>query len=217
MALPLHALQMIAPYLSGKVLSLGYPDLEVTGDDIQRLFGFRPEKYSTTAHKWHGSKEPFPDTEEVFGRLEVNLTVVDFTKDRGMEKIADLNHPQDLGQFDLVIDPGTLEHCFNIGQAFLNVASAVNVGGVVFHLNPMNMLNHGFYNINPTLMHDFYVQNGWQVVSLSVVPNKPARPDPVKRFTMIQEHLVRTLAKRLNDDHIKFPVQTKYLKKMEMK
>src|SRR5688572_13688298 len=129
MALPLHALKVLAPYLKGaEVLSLGYPDLTVRSEDIERVFGFKPTKV-TNANEWHGLKDKLPETLEFFEAMGARLSIVDFTVDRGMEKVANLNEPHDLGKFDLVIDPGTLEHCFNIGQAMLNTASAVKLGG----------------------------------------------------------------------------------------
>ena len=150
MALNLSALKFLKPHFKGDVLSLGYPDLLVSPESIQEMFGYMPSKF-TDANKWHGFKDPLPDTEELFDHLGAKLTVVDFTKDRGMETIADLNYPQEFGKFDLVIDPGTLEHCFNIAQAFVNAAASVKVGGRIFHLSPMTMINHGFYNLCPTL------------------------------------------------------------------
>lgn len=212
----MHALKLIAPYLRGEVLSLGYPDLEVSIKDIESLFGFTPEK-TTDANEWHGKKDPFPETLEVFEKLGVKLTVVDFTADRGMETIKDLNLPQELGRFDLVIDPGTIEHCFNIGQALLNAANAVKVGGRILHLNPMTMLNHGFYNLNPTLFHDFYGQNGWGVSDLTVMLANTPTPHLTKRFMMYPEYLIRTFAMRVNDEPLKMPVQEKYLQKMRAK
>src|SRR3990167_9695948 len=127
MALPFHALKKLEPYMRGaKILSLGYPDLMASKEEIESLFGYKPTKF-TEAHKWHKTKEPMPESLELFEAIGAKLTIVDFTQERGMEKVADLNHPHDLGKFDLVIDPGTLEHCFNIGQAFLNAANAVKV------------------------------------------------------------------------------------------
>lgn len=215
MALPLQALKMLAPYLRGaNVLSLGYPDILVPADHIQALFGYTPEKFADdAARKWHQQKFPLPQTEELFERLESTLTVVDFTADRGMEKIADLNEPHDLGKFDLVIDPGTLEHCFNIGQAFLNAANAVKVGGRIFHLSPLNMMNHGFFNLNPTLFHDFYEQNGWEA-EISLVPQPVGSMDPTARFAVNAEYLVRCLAQRRTEAAIIFPIQSKYLNKL---
>ena len=213
MALPLHALKKLAPLLKGEVLSLGYPDLDATAAQIEELFGYKPTKF-TKAHEWHGRKEPLPDTEELFEHLGVKLTVVDFTQDRGMEKIADLNHPHDLGKFDLVIDPGTLEHCFSIGQAILNAANAVKAGGYIFHISPMSMMNHGFYNLCPTVYHDFYAQNHWRIEELKAMP-RLLPIDSVNRFFISTEYVIRCLAQRMEEEPLTMPIQTKYLKKME--
>lgn len=217
MALPTHALRRLEPYLRGaEVLSLGYPDLMATSAEIEELFGYKPTKF-TKAHEWHGGQEPFPESLELFERVGAKVTIVDFTADRGLEKIADLNHPQDLGEFDVVIDPGTLEHCFNIGQAFINAASAVKQGGVICHLSPMTMLNHGFYNLCPTLFYDFYTQNGWEIRELKILPSHNPTISTTGRFDLHVEHLIRVLAVRTNNSHLSYPVQTKYLKKMGAK
>jgi hypothetical protein len=212
MALPIHALNVLKPYLAGDVLSLGYPDIDATSADMERVFGYKPTKF-TTANEWHGVKDKFPDSEELFQHLGVNLTVVDYTQDRGIEKIADLNEPHDLGKFDLVIDPGTLEHCFNIGQAVMNAANAVKVGGHIFHISPMTMMNHGFYNLCPTFFYDFYAQNGWVLDGLAVLPNSQMNVKVTDRFFTQTEFVLRCLARRKIDGVLKFPIQTKYLKR----
>ena len=217
MALPYHALKRLEPYMRGaKILSLGYPDLMASVGEIEQLFHYTPTKF-TEAHKWHKTKDPMPESMEMFWHIGAEITIVDFTSEHGVEKIADLNHPQELGQFDLVIDPGTLEHCFNIGQAFINAANAVKVGGVIFHLSPMTMLNHGFYNLNPTLFNDFYFQNGWEVRELKILPSSYPILHSTKRFDMHTEYLMRVLVERTNGAELRFPVQTKYLKKMAAK
>jgi hypothetical protein len=210
-ALPLHALTKLKPLLKGEVLSLGYPDINATSAEVEQLFGYKPTRFNND-HKRHGRKEPLPDTQELFEHLGVKLTVVDFIKERGIEIVADLNEPQDFGQFDLVIDPGTLEHCFNIGLALMTAADAVKVGGHILHLSPLNMPNHGFYNISPTLYHDFYTQNGWSV-EMKVIAN-PFSVSMVERFSVTSEHLIRCLAKREVGGILKMPVQTKYLHKV---
>lgn len=217
MALPFHALKRLEPLMRGKsVLSLGYPDLIATKEEIEGLFGYKPQKF-TDAHEWHKVKGPLPETCELFEKIGSSLTVVDFTADRGMERIADLNHPHDLGEFDLVIDPGTLEHCFNIGQAFINAACAVKEGGFICHISPMTMINHGFYNLCPTLFNDFYGQNGWKVEELKIMPVHAPQIHTTHRFDMHQEHIIRTLASRTGGATTRFPVQTKYLEKMASK
>lgn len=215
MALPLHALKKLAPLLRGDVLSLGYPDLDATADDVEQLFGYTPTRF-TKAAEWHGRRDPMPDTEELFEHLDAKLTVVDFTQDRGMEKIADLNNPHDLGKFDLVIDPGTLEHCFNIGQAFFNAANAVKAGGYIFHISPMSMMNHGFYNLCPTLYHDFYSQNHWRLDEIKFI-QVPYAIDAVNRFHLSTEYIIRCLVQRMEEEPLRMPIQTKYLKKMRAK
>lgn len=214
MALPYHALKRLEPLMRGaKILSLGYPDLMCSADEIEKLFGYKPTKF-TDAHEWHKVKNPFPETIELFEAIGAKATIVDFTAERGIEKIADLNHPHDLGKFDLVIDPGTLEHCFNIGQAFLNAANAVRPGGSICHLSPMTMLNHGFYNLCPTLFNDFYLQNGWEIKELKIMPSSGPRIHSTGRFDMHTEHLIRVLATRTDGSSLKYPVQTKYLEKI---
>lgn len=214
MALPLHALKLIAPFLKGaEVLSLGYPDLIATQSGLEKSFGVRVEKL-TDANEWHGVKEKLPETLEFFSLMGAKLSIVDFTAEKGMERIANLNEPHDLGKYDLVIDPGTLEHCFNFGQALFNAANAVKLGGRLFHLSPVNMVNHGFFNINPTLYHDFYSQNGWEA-QMSVVPVRDLSAHPTSRFTLHMEYLIRCLATRKTDQPLKAPIQAKYLEKLK--
>jgi hypothetical protein len=55
-----------------------------------------------------------------------------------------------------VLDCGTTEHCFNVGQAIINAAHAVKPGGAIFHCFPMCVMNHGFWNASPTAFKDFY-------------------------------------------------------------
>lgn len=176
-------------------------------------FGYKPTKF-TASNEWHGEKDPLPESVEFFASMGSRLTVVDFAPMMGMEKIVNLNYPHDLGQFDLVIDPGTLEHCFNIGQAFMNAANAVRVGGRIFHISPMSMLNHGFYNLNPTLFHDFYTQNGWDL-EMKVLPNASPAVMSTKRFDMTTEYLIRAMARRNTSAALKMPIQTKYLDKVK--
>lgn len=81
----------------------------------------------------------------------------------GPERIADLSLPQDLGEYDLVLDCGTSEHVVNPSQAILNAARAVKVGGRVLHHLPLTMVNHGYWNFCPSFLHDFYVTNGFEI------------------------------------------------------
>ena len=213
MGLTLQALKSLKPYLKGRVLSLGYQDILPTPEEIRGLFGVDVEK-TTSFNARHNVKHRLPETEEFFSKIGVEHVCVDIVKSRGPEIICDLNYPCDLGRFDLVIDGGTLEHCFNVGQAFLNATSAVKVGGVIFHGNPISMVNHGFYMFSPTLYHDFYTQNGWEVMEMYVSDKagNTARVPPIARVRVAHEMSILVAARRLSDAPMKFPTQTKYLK-----
>ncbi len=211
MALTPHALEIAATYLGPRVLSLGYPDILATAEDIEQRFGVRPTRFHD-AGRWHGVSHPLPDTLELFELLGARLDCVDIVASRGVERIVDLNHPHDLGRYDLVLDCGTIEHCFNIGQAILNAAGAVQPGGHIFHTPPLSMVNHGFYNLNPTLFHDFYTQNGWEVVLLRAADRtRTYAIDPVARVGTPGELSLFCVARRATDAPLRFPTQTKYL------
>jgi hypothetical protein len=120
-------------------------------------------------HGWNG---PIPRAHEVFEAIGLQLDVIDREIRDGCERVVDLNehagYPNfGLGAYDLVVDPGTLEHCFNIAQAGLNLANAVTVGGHIAQAVPMSMFNHGYYNLNPIWFIDLYSEaNGFAIKRL---------------------------------------------------
>ena len=85
--------------------------------------------------------------------------------------------PDLIGQFDLAIDGGTLEHVFNFPAAAADLLRLVKVGGAVYTQNPCNNLaGHGFYQFSPELMYRmFSQQNGFEVgvlVRLAIARNQ---------------------------------------------
>lgn len=83
---------------------------------------------------------------------------------------CDLNAPlPSLGLFDIVINHGTAEHIFNIGQVFRSIHDACKVGGLMLHESPFTgWLDHGFYCLQPTLFYDLAAANGYEVVSVDI-------------------------------------------------
>ncbi len=82
--------------------------------------------------------------------------------------VHDLNNAigDDLkGQYDTVIDGGTLEHVFNFPQAIKNCMELVKVGGHFISITPSNnQLGHGFYQLSPELLFRvFSEENGFKV------------------------------------------------------
>ena len=213
MGLRANALELLLPYLPAKrVLSLGYPDLVMSPEVFQSMTGHYIRGRNPTGAGWHGKSE-IPETVDAFTALGTErFRAVDVSASRGIEVIADLNYPQDLGEWDLVIDPGTVEHCFNIGQALMNAAQAVAVGGIILHTPPLTMLNHGFYCLMPTLFHDFYGQNGWEILHLLLAGGKTTQlVPPTKRFQTAPEMSLYCLARRSSSAPLIYPTQSKYL------
>lgn len=159
-----------------RIMSLGYPDILVHPDRVRKIFEF-PDSQAFEFHpdsqaiaKWHGVStvtEKVVESRALFSLLGFQLDVLDIVKARGDEIIVDLNEPcsQEFSEiYDLVIDTGTLEHCFNVGQAMKNVASMVKKGGFIFQNTPLNWFNHGFLQLQSNLLLRFlsrkWVQSG---------------------------------------------------------
>ena len=240
MALPPEALRVIQLGLkdlscdSQRILALGYPDILALPEQIAALFGahvpqaleYRDD--SPQIARWHGMPENarVPEAQQFFAVLGFDLEVLDVVQARGGEMVHDLNQPvppELHRRYAMVIDPGTLEHCFNIAQGVRNVAEMVAPGGCVFHGNPMNMFNHGFYNLNPTWYHDFYAANGFKVQLVEGVS------DPMRQFKRFDvpltsrfggvppESSLYVLARRVADTPVRWPTQTKYVKNPTLK
>jgi hypothetical protein len=164
MAIEQHTFDALKTLAPCRLLSLGYPDLLLTEEraspiaaDAQRV---------ARLHNWGGA---IYDTDAVFAELGIKAVYMDIRARTGKEEVGDLNESEmpwlpGGGGFDVILDPGTLEHCFNIGQAFINVRNLVRPGGAIIHTNPLTMLNHGFFNINPTAYYDWYRHHGDEIV-----------------------------------------------------
>jgi hypothetical protein len=116
------------------------------------------------------------------------LDVLDISDYEGANVIQDLNLkiPESLQKYSLVIDIGTLEHVFNVGQGLENLKSLCIPGGYVLMLSPANnWLGHGFYQFSPELFfRNFDDSQGWEVKAMYLVRKNLFRvawyevPDP---------------------------------------
>lgn len=218
MALTHFALQLLAPHLrDASVLCFGYPDVLATPDEASAICGAYVSAVTpfTVKHKLLAGS-PLVDTRAVFAALNTRAVYVDSFPSRGVERCVDLNVPlpDDIAhEWDLVIDAGTIEHCANVGQALLSAAQSVRVGGRVFHSPPVSMLNHGFYNICPTLLCDFYEQNGFVVEHISAFYPRTLVGFPISRQSrapMPPEAALYFLARRETLKPLVWPNQSKY-------
>lgn len=92
---------------------------------------------------------------------------IDISLDMSPKIVHDLNRALPLALYrsaDLVVDGGTLEHVFDLKTAFENVVGLLKPGGWVFHISPVDWVNHGFVNFSPCLFHDLYKDNGFEQV-----------------------------------------------------
>jgi hypothetical protein len=212
----------------GTMCAAGYPDMLVGEAMIAQALGAEVMKTipvhadSEKMRAWHGVGNLLPrilDSGAILSALGYRLTVIDVQRVRGDETVIDLNLPlpPDFSDtYDLVLDTGTCEHCFNIGQAALNLASLVKQNGLIIQGLPLNMYNHGFYNVCPTWFHDFFPANGFEVVLLYGVTDWLTQPKvfelpPYARFNDAPKNSgIVVVARRREVKTIQFPTQYKY-------
>jgi SAM-dependent methyltransferase len=108
------------------------------------------------------------DLAKVFFRACLNYrkyTAIDFHGTPEALKI-NLNDPVELGeQFDLVLNAGTAEHVFDIGQFFRTVHALTRPGGLMIHAMPFRgWLEHGFYSFNSTFYWDLAAANDYSLL-----------------------------------------------------
>lgn len=85
------------------------------------------------------------------------------------------------GNFDVVINHGTAEHIFNIGQVFRTMHDHCEAGGLMVHDAPFTgWLDHGFYNLHPTLFYDLAAANNYEVVKVAIHEISTRRILPVE-------------------------------------
>tara|TARA_B100000475_G_scaffold118760_1_gene86643 strand:+ start:1558 stop:2319 length:762 start_codon:yes stop_codon:yes gene_type:complete len=200
-------LSSIMPYLKKtfkrdlQICVLGYPDLLFTLKSLQSHTDFKNFDLSNIIESDYYSELPFEknrkkyvDPKSFFNLFNASFDVIDICSHRGNEIMIDLNYPNVTrllsSKYDLVIDNGTLEHCFNIGEALINIARLVRDEGFIFHINPLVMINHGFYNISPTLFYDFYTANHFAFIKALASGNHTQQlieVNPTKRFLWFKE------------------------------
>ena len=137
----------------------------------------------------------------------------------GCERIVDLNKPQQWPPiYDLVINPGTLEHCFNVGVAWANAWAALSAGGYAVHVFPATMLNHGFWNVSPVAIEDWCAANGGVVEQTRFALNgsgeevRPSRQIGLAtgRPSLPAETVMYALLRKAEDRPIAWPTQGAY-------
>lgn len=148
----------------GKILQIGKQSILFKKQDVKLLF---PKK------KIHYSNQIIDD---IFFFKNLGFKYVDSLDASGYEGanlINDLNFPikaKFKNSYNFIYDGGSLEHIFNVGQAMINLANMLKNKGIIMHFVPCNnYIDHGFYSFSPTLFKDFYSQNNFKLINLSLV------------------------------------------------
>lgn len=216
----------VGPARPIRLLSLGYTDIMVSPAEVAAAFGddiaahVQAKSDIDGIARWHTTNAQAIETDSLYRALGFQTDYLDVERVRGGEIIHDLNEPLPdhmVGAYDVVIDSGTLEHCFNVGQAMKNVASAVRVGGIVNHGNPMVMINHGFYNFSPQFYYEFYIANGFKIIDMFAIQVDGAQTSMVRlngvaryRLKGESDWTIQVLARKEVSKELVWPTQTKY-------
>ncbi len=172
-----------SPYYqySGKVLALGTPEIYATPEELKSWF------QSLAGRKFPLLDENIKLTKNPLGKKYGWVSADTFLRGLGYSHIINLDLPggeytpdvvHDLNmplpdalrsQFDLVIDPGTTEHVFDIKTALSSVVRALKIGGIIIHELPVYSFNGGYYSINPNVINDFYAANGFADLKTYIV------------------------------------------------
>lgn len=85
--------------------------------------------------------------------------------DSRVDWVRDFNYLVKLPEhFRVATNFGTAEHIFDIGQMFRSMHNALLPGGVALYVLPtFGDINHGFYNVHPTLYFDLAQANGYAI------------------------------------------------------
>ena len=165
--------------LCGSVLTLGRQCVYATYPQLLKICreqGITPVELSpgdlvtTNIPSWQGTNLKHNASDISFFRMlgADQALALDYSDFERAEIVADLNQPlpDDLyGRFEVIVDSGTLEHIFDTRAALMNIGNMLRPQGRIIHMSPCNnYANHGFYQISPTLLIDYYRENGFKDV-----------------------------------------------------
>ena len=158
----------------GSVLMLGRQNLHLSKDKLSSLF----DEFDITYNKEilndiMPHKFAYADMLlKYLGASEVHS--LDYSDYEESDLIHDLNEKIDINQhekYNCVIDGGTLEHVFDVKNAFYNCMNFLKLNGYFISITPANnFMGHGFYQFSPELFYRIFdSDNGFEVLSLCLV------------------------------------------------
>ena len=222
-----------------KIVSIGYPDLLYKNSDLSKFISPEYHAYVEArpeAMKWHGldaDNYSYFSIQKLFENESWQFDYIDIKQGTGADSEGfievDLNNsiPSHLYScYDLLIDSGTAEHCFNIGKVFENYFHLLKPGGFLFQYIPFLSPNHGFWSMNPTAVFDLASCNPIKVLDCKILSFDSYKSyfknqancikfSPTGRFAIDQNHFSNTVLmffvyKKYKKSIFRFPVQAKY-------
>jgi SAM-dependent methyltransferase len=175
---------------AGRGLVLGRQKLSLRGGRMRRFLDLAAGQGLSLAPGDIGQADGF--TESFFRAIGYPpMTALDFTDAEGAGIVHDLNLPLPARHregFDLVIDGGTSEHVFHIGQALDTCHELLRPGGVMMaYVSCDGWFGHGFFQTGPDVPWRYWHHaRGYEMLEVSIVARRSpasirAIPDPTGR------------------------------------
>jgi len=166
---------------SGPALSFGVPEIYATYGELKQWFPeltgqpclLKPAEVNLTLNEI-GKKLGWVTSDTFFKSLGISeLLTIDIPGcEHEPDLLHDLNQPLPghfLNRFNLILDPGTMEHVFDIKTGLTNIVRALKVGGIIIQQVPVYSYNGGYYSINPNVLNDFYRINGFSELKTFII------------------------------------------------
>lgn len=222
--------------IKGNVLTLSQQAVDATLDEVKLLL--KNEKIClNNLPPGFDTKSKIPDWQGTGWDNSTNCQTVltllgaervyaaDISNYENPDIIMDLNVPVDNkyhNKFDVILDAGTLEHIFNIPQALENIRLMAKPGGTIILITPASgAIDHGFYQISPTLYYDYFGINGFENFSCFILEGSGSKgkiykykPDATGILTLVSKKgiAVAFFASKSTNNNLKtnMPIQGLY-------
>lgn len=165
---------------AGSILVLGKQDVYLSLNNLQfaakqmgiELKALNPEEIEISKKPWCSNFKYITDTAFFKALGFTTVKSMDCSDYEGADYIWDMNNvvPEEYHErFDVIFDEGTCEHIFHIPNFLTSICLILKKGGRVIHDTPTaGLIDHGFYNISPTLYYDFYKANDFEINKISL-------------------------------------------------
>ncbi len=172
---------------AGKIATLGRQTISATPQEISAQF----TRFGVSPRAAIGNGQP--DDQALFRMMGfAAVESLDYSDFEGATHVVDLNSdglsPNLFGQFEVVLDSGTIEHVFHVPNALKNALSLAKEGGRVIFLSPSsNHVDHGFYMFSPTLFMDYLLANGLRIETCYFIRYSPDGSKPWRAYRYNRE------------------------------